>query len=115
VVPDPQQRKTWARVTKLWCALLRTTAVHLTDFGVSRPARSDDRERRGEIVTERERPSDKTRAAERDDAEVQPGADRQPTAEEERLAEQHDVDREVAQHAEEMYERGAKQKGEGRV
>jgi len=66
-------------------------------------------------MTEHERPTRKTRAAERDDAQQRAGADRMPTDEEERLAEQHDVDRKVAEHAEEMYERGAKQEGEGRI
>jgi len=60
-------------------------------------------------------PDDKTREAEREDAAVTAGADRMPTEEEARLAEQHDVDRDVAEHAEEMYERGAKQQGEGRI
>ena len=62
-----------------------------------------------------ERPNEKTRKTEEQDAAVKPGADRMPTEEEEKLAEQHEVDRDVAEHAEEMYERGANQKGEGRV
>ncbi len=62
-----------------------------------------------------ERPNEKTRKTEEEDAAVKAGADRMPTDEEEKLAEQHKVDREVAEHAEEMYERGANQKGEGRV
>lgn len=66
-------------------------------------------------MSEHERPSKSTRAAEEEDAAVKPGADRMPTEEEEKLAEQHEVDRDVAEHAAEMYERGADQKGEGRV
>jgi hypothetical protein len=66
-------------------------------------------------MTEHQRPSKNTRAAEEEDAAVKPAADRMPTEEEEKLAEQHDVDRDVAEHAEEMYERGANQKGEGRI
>ena len=62
-----------------------------------------------------ERPNENTRKTEAEDAAVKPGADRMPTEEEEKLAEQHKVDRDVAEHAEEMYERGADQKGEGRV
>ena len=66
-------------------------------------------------MTEHERPTRKTRAAEREDAGTKPGSDRMPTSEEEELAELHDVDRKVAEHAEEMYERGANQEGEGRI
>jgi hypothetical protein len=66
-------------------------------------------------TTGRERPSRKTRATEAEDATVEAGADRMPTDEEERLAELHEVDSKVAEHAEEMYERGAKQQGEGRI
>jgi hypothetical protein len=66
-------------------------------------------------MSDHERPTRKTRAAEREDSHVESGADRMPTDEEEQLAELHDVDRKVATSAEEMYERGAKQKGEGRV
>ena len=62
-----------------------------------------------------ERPNKNTRKTEEEDAAVKAGADRMPTDEEEKLAEQHEVDRDVAEHAEEMYERGANQKGEGRV
>jgi len=66
-------------------------------------------------MTDRQRPSDKTRAAERKEADSDHGPDDVPTDEEAKLAEQHDVDRKVAEHAEEMYERGAKQQGEGRI
>jgi hypothetical protein len=61
------------------------------------------------------RPSPETRAAARDEAQTTAHADRAPTPEEERLAETHDVDRNAAEHEKEMNERGAKQKGEGRL
>jgi hypothetical protein len=61
------------------------------------------------------RPSDETRAAERDDAQRSAGADRQPSQDEEKRAEQHDLDPEVVEHEQEMADRGAKQKGEGRL
>jgi hypothetical protein len=38
-----------------------------------------------------------------------------PTPEEERIADSLEVDADAAKHYEEMAERGAKQKGEGRV
>lgn len=66
-------------------------------------------------MTDRTRPNESTRAAERDDAGTRPGPGREPTEEEQRLAELHKVDSEVAEHAEEMYERGAEQRGEGRI
>lgn len=66
-------------------------------------------------MSKRARPSQKTRAAERKDAQVRPAPDRAPTEEEERLAELHDVDQAVAEHAQELLERGARQKGEGRI
>jgi hypothetical protein len=61
------------------------------------------------------RPSAKTRAAERDDAQRRAGADRMPTDDEERLAEEHQTDESVAEHETEMLERGARQRGEGRL
>jgi hypothetical protein len=60
-------------------------------------------------------PDPKTREAERREAEKSAGADRAPTPEEERLAEEHSLDETVVEHEEEMLERGAKQKGEGRI
>lgn len=38
-----------------------------------------------------------------------------PTEDEERLAEEREVNESVAEHEEEMLERGANQRGEGRV
>jgi hypothetical protein len=61
------------------------------------------------------RPTAETRAAERDEAQTTAHADREPTAEEERRAEERKLDPEVAEHEQEMAERGAKQKGEGRI
>ena len=67
------------------------------------------------MTVERERPSDTTKAAERAEAETHAGADRMPTDEEERVAEQQSIDDDVREHAKDMAERGARQKGEGRV
>jgi hypothetical protein len=61
------------------------------------------------------RPSPETRAAERDEAATSPGADRPPTDEEARLADEHEPDPDVAEHEQEMAERGARQQGEGRI
>jgi hypothetical protein len=59
-------------------------------------------------------PSATTRATERDDAQVHAGADRAPTADEERAAPTELTDAQRA-HEREMLERGAHQKGEGRI
>ena len=62
------------------------------------------------------RPNEETREAERREAEKRAGADREPTEDEARAAEaQGDLDGSVAEHEEEMMERGANQKGEGRI
>ena len=66
-------------------------------------------------MTQPTRPNDETRAAERDDAERRAGADREPTPEEEARAESEQPDPAVAEHEREMAERGANQKGEGRL
>ena len=66
-------------------------------------------------MSDRARPSKETRAEERKDAATTAHADRMPSEEEEKLAEEQELDPDVAEHAEEMYERGARQKGEGRV
>ena len=65
--------------------------------------------------SEHTRPSDATRATEREDAATKAHADREPTKEEERSAESTKPDPAVAEHYEEMAERGANQKGEGRL
>lgn len=59
--------------------------------------------------------SDATKAADRADAQAAHEPDRMPTDEESMLAEQHDVDPNAAAHYEEMAERGANQRGEGRI
>jgi hypothetical protein len=66
-------------------------------------------------VTDRTKPSNETRAAERADAETEAGPDRMPTPEEEQAADTLEVDPEAAEHYQEMAERGAAQKGEGRI
>ncbi len=60
-------------------------------------------------------PSSTTRDTEAAAARVDHGADRPATAEEERLAESNSVDPEVAESFKAANERGAAQKGEGRV
>jgi hypothetical protein len=67
------------------------------------------------MAMDRERPSDATRAAERQEAQRQAGSDRMPTEDEERDAEEHTIDDDVREHEKEMAERGARQKGEGRI
>lgn len=54
------------------------------------------------------------RANERD-YQRPPGPDRMPTAEEERLAEEQELPPGTAEHYREMAERGAHQRGEGRI
>ncbi len=61
------------------------------------------------------RPTAETRAAERDEAQTTAHADREPTPEEERRADELKLEPEVAEHEKEMAERGANQKGEGRI
>ena len=61
-------------------------------------------------------PSDSTRDAEDADAQVQASPDDMPTPEEEAAAERAGaIDPEVAENYEDAIERGAKQRGEGRV
>lgn len=67
------------------------------------------------MTDEPTRPSPDTRAAERDDAQRKAGADRDPTPEEVGRADELDLDPDVAEHERDMAERGAKQKGEGRL
>ncbi|HEY5013602.1 MAG TPA: hypothetical protein VIK61_12985 [Acidimicrobiia bacterium] len=61
------------------------------------------------------RPSDATREFESEDAHTEAGADRAPTSDEEKSAETNELDPKVAEHYEEMAERGANQQGEGRL
>ena len=67
------------------------------------------------MTDERQRPSDATKAAERAEAERTAGADRMPTEDEERIAEGSSIDDDVREHEKDMAERGAGQKGEGRI
>ncbi|MDQ1429697.1 MAG: hypothetical protein QOF40_299 [Actinomycetota bacterium] len=61
------------------------------------------------------RPSSETREAERAEASKPAAADRAPTPEEEKIADSLDLDPDVAEHEREMIERGAHQKGEGKL
>jgi hypothetical protein len=56
-----------------------------------------------------------TRRAERNDASALHDADRPPTAEEEKEADGEPLVEGVAEHYQEMAERGANQRGEGRI
>jgi len=65
---------------------------------------------------ERTRPSAETRRTEDEDARVAPHADQLPTEEEEEAAERAGaVDDDAARAYKEALERGADQKGEGRI
>ena len=64
---------------------------------------------------DRTKPSAETRAAEREEADAAHDSDRPPTSEEEQATEGLEADPDVAKSYEEMTERGAKQKGEGRI
>jgi hypothetical protein len=66
-------------------------------------------------MTDRTKPSPETRAAERDETNAPHDADRAPTPDEEAVAETLELDPEVVKNEKEMAERGAKQKGEGRI
>lgn len=62
------------------------------------------------------RPNSETKKAEREDAKVKAGPDDMPTAEEEAVADElPPVDESVSESYKEMAERGANQKGEGRI
>jgi len=61
------------------------------------------------------RPSPETRAAEREEMNAPHVPDREPTSDEAAAAEALELDPEVAEREKEMTERGAKQKGEGRI
>jgi hypothetical protein len=63
------------------------------------------------------RPSSETRAEEERDAQVRSGPSRGPRPDEAEAAERARADQpgDVAEHYEEMRERGAKQPGEGRI
>ncbi len=61
------------------------------------------------------KPGKATKQADRDSQHVDHVADRPPTEEEEQLAEENDLDPDVAETFHEMAERGARQRGEGRI
>ena len=63
----------------------------------------------------RTRPSRRTRSTERRDAATRAAADRDATPSEEAAAAEHPLDPQAAAHAEEMYEIGADEQGEGRI
>jgi hypothetical protein len=67
------------------------------------------------VSSDSTRPSDRTRETEREDAQTKAHADREPTPEEAKLAEGQTLDPDVAEHYEEMAEKGANEKGEGRL
>ena len=61
------------------------------------------------------RPTSETRDAEAREAKTPAQADRDATPDEAARADEHELDPEVAEHEREMAERGANQKGEGRL
>lgn len=61
------------------------------------------------------KPSPETRAAEREEMDAPHEPDREPTSDEAAAAEAVELDPEVVEHEKEMAERGANQKGEGRI
>jgi hypothetical protein len=65
-------------------------------------------------TSRRTTPTSATREAERHEAQTPPGPDRPPTPEEEAAAPTELTDEQRA-HEREMLERGANQKGEGRI
>lgn len=66
-------------------------------------------------MTEHTKPNAETRDADRAAVNAEHDAPQTPTPEEEQAAERNSVDPEVAETYQEMTERGAKQKGEGRI
>ncbi len=66
-------------------------------------------------MTDATKPSPETRAAEREEMDAAHVADRAPTDDEARAAADLEVEPGVADHEREMAERGAHQKGEGRI
>jgi hypothetical protein len=66
-------------------------------------------------MTDHTKPNNATRQADRADAQADHAAPQKPTADEAAAAEAVDLDPEVAAHEKEMAERGAHQRGEGRI
>jgi hypothetical protein len=65
--------------------------------------------------TDRTRPTKETREAERHEARTRADAGKEPTPDEARAADENELDENVPEHYEEMTERGAHQRGEGRI
>lgn len=87
-------------------------------IGRTRPGMSAGRAgNRGSMTTDRTQPDQNTRAAERRDATMPADSGAEPTPEEEAAAEQAPVGDQdaVAEHHSDMAEKGANQKGEGRI
>ena len=61
------------------------------------------------------RPTDATRSSEQQAAHAEHAPDRAPSGDEERAAEENRLSPETSEHYKEMAERGASQKGEGRL
>jgi hypothetical protein len=86
--------------------------VTRVDPGYNVGDRPDERNRAMTETT----PSDETRATESDDAKVRASADDMPTEEEDAAAARAgDLDDDVADNYKDAIERGARQKGEGRI
>jgi hypothetical protein len=66
-------------------------------------------------MTEHTKPSAETRQADRAAAQAPHDATEAPTPDEEQAAERNTVSPGVEEHYEDMTERGARQKGEGRI
>ena len=66
-------------------------------------------------MTDHTKPSNQTRQADETEAGLPHQADRMPTDDEAKAADSLKTDPKVAEHYEEMAERGANQKGEGRI
>jgi len=66
------------------------------------------------MATDHTGPTDPTRQSEVRAAHAEHAPGRDPTPDEERAAERNQADPQVAEHYQEMTERGANQKGEGR-
>lgn len=66
-------------------------------------------------MADRTRPSRATREEEAREARASAGAPQVPTVDEEKAADSNELDPSVTEHEQEMNERGANQKGEGRL
>jgi hypothetical protein len=66
-------------------------------------------------MSDRGEVSESTRSAEQEDAKAKHQPDRPPTSDEAEAADEDVLEEGVAEHYQDMAERGAKQKGEGRI